>query len=130
MQWAQIRAELERACAAAKRRGVTQTMVAERGGLSGQNIVSRTLANDNLGPAAEILTRTIEGLGLSVSEFFSRVERRARGEHIPDEENVIEGSYAKPTTIHPPQDYIVDTIVQALQRSQLVRSSPKRRRKR
>jgi hypothetical protein len=41
----------------------------------GQNSVSRLLSNDHLGPSVEIFVRAVEGLGLSLSEFFAEFER-------------------------------------------------------
>jgi transcriptional regulator with XRE-family HTH domain len=61
--------------AAAKRAGATQESVAKAGGLRGQNVISKMLANRNRGPGIETFTRAVEGLGMTPSEFFLEVER-------------------------------------------------------
>src|SRR5262245_49990939 len=99
MEWAHIRAELERAYAEAKRRGLTQKHIAARGGLKGQNAVSKVLSNEKRGPTVEVFTKVVEGFGFSLSEFFTHLERRNRGE-LTDPEKFIQGSYAKATIVH------------------------------
>ena len=119
MDWVQIREHYRREFDAAKKqRRLTQKQVAEAGGLSGQNVISKLLQNENQGPAAEIVVNAIEGLGLSVSEFFARLERRARGEQGDD--IVLQGSFAKKTALQarPGKAFILATIVEALERAQ------------
>jgi transcriptional regulator with XRE-family HTH domain len=78
--WRQIRAEYRRAFLLAKSRGDTQTTIARRGGLIGdsgkvlQNVISNLLRNDRHGPTVEIFVQAVEGLGITVSEFFAAVE--------------------------------------------------------
>jgi transcriptional regulator with XRE-family HTH domain len=76
MDWTDIRTYYAELFAAARAAGVTQKEIADRGGLSGQNLISRMLANDKDGPTVETLIKAIEGLGISVAEFFAELERR------------------------------------------------------
>ena len=82
VEWKTIRAEYERAFRAAKLRGASQSSVALTGGLVDadgrpqQNVISKILSNDGLGPRVETFVHAVEGLGLSVSRFFARVEHR------------------------------------------------------
>jgi transcriptional regulator with XRE-family HTH domain len=73
MTWLEIRAHFI-ALHARSEAGVTQREIAERGGIKGQNSVSRLLANDKLGPSVETFVRAVEGLGLSVAQFFAEME--------------------------------------------------------
>src|SRR3954466_14007681 len=75
MEWKQIRATYERVFNNAKRGGATQESVAKAGGLRRQNAISKLLMNETLGPQVETFVRAVEGLGMSVSEFFALVER-------------------------------------------------------
>jgi transcriptional regulator with XRE-family HTH domain len=77
MTWREIRAHLAALHAEARAAGATQQAIADRGGIAGQNTVSRVLSNDKLGPSVEIFVRAIEGLGKSVSEFFLELEGQA-----------------------------------------------------
>lgn len=76
MRWTEIRAHLAALHAQAQSAGVTQKAIAQRGGIAGQNTVSRVLSNENLGPSVEIFVRALEGLGKSVSEFFAELEQQ------------------------------------------------------
>lgn len=58
---------------------IDQTKVAQRGQLSGQNVISKMRANRNQGPQVETFIRAIIGLGLKPSEFFQRLEARLSG---------------------------------------------------
>src|SRR4029077_7240854 len=79
MDWSLMREAYRRELkAATKTRGLNQQKVAAAGGLTGQNVVSKLLRNKNLGPAVEIFTKAVEGLGMPCSEFFARIERRVR----------------------------------------------------
>jgi transcriptional regulator with XRE-family HTH domain len=75
MRWMEIRAYFAVVYAQAQANGVTQQAIADRGGIAGQNSVSRLLSNDRLGPSVEIFVRAVEGLGLSLSEFFAEFEK-------------------------------------------------------
>lgn len=88
MTWLEIRAHLAAKHARAQATGVTQQAIAERGGIAGQNTVSRLLSNDKLGPSVEIFVRAIEGLGMSVAEFFSELEQQ--GSVAPRERSIAE----------------------------------------
>lgn len=74
MEWNRLRAHYERVFKEAKARGETQESVAKRGGLKNQNLISKMLDNDNLGPQAETFVRAIQGLGMTVSSFFEQIE--------------------------------------------------------
>jgi transcriptional regulator with XRE-family HTH domain len=58
----------------AKTEGLTQAMVAEAGGLPGQNAISRLVSNHKMGPSVETFTRAVQGLGIRVSQFFAELE--------------------------------------------------------
>jgi transcriptional regulator with XRE-family HTH domain len=79
MTWMEIRAHYAALHAQAQAAGQTQQAIADRGGIAGQNSVSRLLSNDNLGPSVEIFVRAVEGMGKSVSEFFLEIEQGALG---------------------------------------------------
>jgi transcriptional regulator with XRE-family HTH domain len=87
MDWKRIRAHYERAFRAARRRGLTQAKVAEAGGLKGQNVVSKLLANESKGPQVETFVKAVHGLGMPVSLFFAQLEQ-------PHEEHAIEAALA------------------------------------
>jgi transcriptional regulator with XRE-family HTH domain len=57
-----------------RKSGLTQTEVARRGDLSGQTAISKLLTNTKGGPSVDTFVRAIEGLGISLVEFFSGVE--------------------------------------------------------
>jgi transcriptional regulator with XRE-family HTH domain len=57
----------------------TQEEVAARGGIKGQNTISRMLRNTRRGPTMETLTKAVEGLGLSLVEFFAGIEESPAG---------------------------------------------------
>jgi len=61
----------------ARRAGVTQESVAKAGDLSGQNAISKLLANHNLGPSVETFIKAVKGLGKEVSVFFAEIEHAA-----------------------------------------------------
>lgn len=75
LTWFQIRDHYAALFAQLRQRGTTQEHVAEAGGLSGQNAISKLLTNDKLGPKVETFVKAIQGLGLSVSAFFAMLER-------------------------------------------------------
>ena len=75
MDWAQIRAHF---ATLAARTGLTQHLIAERGGLKGQGVVSKLLANAHLGPSVETFVRAVIGTGTKVSAFFAAIERDER----------------------------------------------------
>jgi transcriptional regulator with XRE-family HTH domain len=75
VDWEQIRRHYAARLADARRRGFTQKAVATAGKLSGQNAISKLLANENLGPSVETFVKAVTGLGLTVSEFFAEIER-------------------------------------------------------
>jgi transcriptional regulator with XRE-family HTH domain len=81
MTWSEIRAHFAALHAEARAAGTTQQAIADRGGIAGQNTVSRLLSNDKLGPSVEIFIRAIEGLGKPVSEFFAELEQ-GRGRSV------------------------------------------------
>lgn len=76
MDWALIRMHFATLHAAA---GLTQKAIAERGGLAGQNAISKLLNNTNLGPSVDTFVRALVGLGQSPAAFFAEVEALARG---------------------------------------------------
>lgn len=80
MRWTEIRDAYERSFRAAQKRGdgVTQESVAKAGGLKRQNLISKFLANDKLGPQVETFIRAVEGLGLRPSDFFRQIETGAK----------------------------------------------------
>jgi transcriptional regulator with XRE-family HTH domain len=77
MTWGEIRAHFIVIYARARAAGTTQQAIAARGGIAGQNSVSRLLSNDRLGPSVEIFVRALEGLGLTPSQFFAELEASA-----------------------------------------------------
>lgn len=68
VEWKQIRAAFIRARGARK-----QDEIATAGGLH-QSAISKLEANDNRGPAVETFVKAIQGLGMSPSAFFARIE--------------------------------------------------------
>jgi transcriptional regulator with XRE-family HTH domain len=64
----------------AQRDGITQKMIAARGGLTGQNLLSRLLTNRKLGPSVDTFLKAISGLGKPLSVFFAEVEAQERTE--------------------------------------------------
>jgi transcriptional regulator with XRE-family HTH domain len=74
MTWTEIRAHYAALYARAQAGGTTQKVIAARGGITGQNNVSRLLSNDRRGPSVEIFVHAVEGLGLSLSQFFAEME--------------------------------------------------------
>jgi transcriptional regulator with XRE-family HTH domain len=76
MNWNLVRDYYEELFVAAQREGTTQKAIADRGGLSGQNLISRLLKNTGGGPTVDTLFRAIEGLGFSVPDFFAAVAER------------------------------------------------------
>lgn len=74
--WTAIRAHY---AALLKQSDYTQAEVARRGGLAGQNVISRLLANTRRGPSVETLTRAIAGLGMSTADFFASLEAHRPG---------------------------------------------------
>lgn len=68
-KWATVRA------AFLKTRGTrSQAAIAKQAGLR-QNAISKLENNSNLGPAVEIFLNAVEGLGLTLSDFFLQLER-------------------------------------------------------
>jgi transcriptional regulator with XRE-family HTH domain len=59
--------------------GLSQKEVARRGGLSGNNAISRLLVNAKRGPSIETLTKAVTGLGLSLVDFFAGVDETRPG---------------------------------------------------
>jgi len=121
-----MRAHYVRALRAAKERGVTQQMVAAAGGLKNQNYVSKIKTAPRLGPAVEIFIRGIEGLGKPVSEFFAELE----GRQPEDRERQADVS-AAPVS-HEPADraFIIEAIIDTLQRGAAAPNRTPRRRRR
>jgi transcriptional regulator with XRE-family HTH domain len=78
MHWDLIRRHYAARLATAQRQGVTQQAVATAGQLSGQNAISKLLANHNLGPSVETFVKAVTGLGLDVSAFFAEIEQCGR----------------------------------------------------
>jgi transcriptional regulator with XRE-family HTH domain len=73
--WPDIRAHYERQFRAEKvARNLTQQEVAENGGLSRNNAISKLLSNHKLGPSVDTFVRAVQGLGISLSEFFASLE--------------------------------------------------------
>lgn len=83
MIWMEIRAHYAALHAQAQAAGVTQQAIAERGGLAGQNSVSRLLTNDKYGPTVEVFVRAVHGLGKPVSQFFIELEQETGGTLAP-----------------------------------------------
>jgi transcriptional regulator with XRE-family HTH domain len=71
MNWDTIRAHYAALLAES---GRTQHAVAVAGGLSGQNAISKLLANTKRGPSVETLVRAVIGLGVPLSVFFAALE--------------------------------------------------------
>jgi transcriptional regulator with XRE-family HTH domain len=67
MDWPTIRNHY---IALLRKSGDTQTAVARRGGLSGQNAISKLLANNHRGLTLETFAKAVDGLGLSLAEFL------------------------------------------------------------
>jgi transcriptional regulator with XRE-family HTH domain len=76
MKWTDIRSHYEAVFTETRQKGVTQAEVARRGGLPGQNAISKLLANRKRGPSAETFIGAVRGLGLPVSVFFAQLEGR------------------------------------------------------
>lgn len=74
--WKEIRAHYAALWRASE---LTQEQVARRGGLKGQNAISRLLRNTKRGPSVDTLTKAVEGLGLSLVEFFTDLEENRAG---------------------------------------------------
>ena len=72
MTWLQIRAHFKRVM---KERQLNQTQIARRGGWSNNSAISKLLVNDNLGPEVQTFARAVDGLGMSLSEFFVSLEQ-------------------------------------------------------
>lgn len=89
VEWTAIRRRYAELLAAAKAAGTTQESVAERGGLSGQNAISKLLRNNNLGPSVETFVRAVEGLGISVGTFFADLERAQEPVVVPPVEKAL-----------------------------------------
>ena len=86
MRWADIRSHYARLYARAQQRdGLTQQQIAIRGGLCGNNAISKLLANTRMGPTVETLCSAIEGLGMTVPEFFVELGAGARVTDAADE---------------------------------------------
>jgi transcriptional regulator with XRE-family HTH domain len=58
-----------------KSRGLNQDDVAKAGKIR-QGYISKLESNLNQGPSVEIFTKAVEGLGITVSEFFRQIERQ------------------------------------------------------
>jgi transcriptional regulator with XRE-family HTH domain len=76
MNWMEIRAHYAALHAQARAAGLTQKAIADRGGLSGQNAISKLLANTCMGPSVETFVRALHGLGKDVSTFFAELEQK------------------------------------------------------
>lgn len=75
LRWRDMLAAWTRIYDAKKEAGeLTQTLVAARGKLSGQNVISKMRDNQKQGPQAETFIRAIIGLGVRPSEFFRALE--------------------------------------------------------
>jgi transcriptional regulator with XRE-family HTH domain len=72
MDWPHIRDHYIRLFKIADR---TQDEVAKAAKLSGQNAISRLLANEKLGPSVETFIKAILGLGITPSQFFAALEQ-------------------------------------------------------
>jgi transcriptional regulator with XRE-family HTH domain len=59
--------------------GLSQQEVARRGGLKRNNGISRLLKNTKRGPSVDTLTKAVDGLGLSLGEFFAGIEESRPG---------------------------------------------------
>jgi transcriptional regulator with XRE-family HTH domain len=91
MTWTEIRAYYAALYAEARAGGVTQKDIADRGGIAGQNTVSRLISNDRLGPSVEIFVRAVEGLGKSLSGFFGELEQIERAIEDPPPDRTTGG---------------------------------------
>jgi transcriptional regulator with XRE-family HTH domain len=74
MTWEEIRARYAALLVAS---GATQHAVAAAGGLSGQNAISKLVANTKRGPSVETFIRAVQGLGIPLSTFFAALETPA-----------------------------------------------------
>lgn len=74
MTWDKIRARYTTLLVAS---GRTQHEVAAAGGLSGQNAISKLVANTKRGPSVETFIRAVHGLGIPLSTFFAALEASA-----------------------------------------------------
>lgn len=71
VDWSLIRQHFK---AERKRRRLTQTRVAEKGGLD-QSAISKMEGDVTYTPQVDTFTKAVEGLGASVSSFFAELER-------------------------------------------------------
>ena len=69
--WTTLRTHFKAQLAAS---GLTQAEVARRGGLSGQNAISKLLANTRRGPSVETWLRALKGLGLTLDDVVANLE--------------------------------------------------------
>jgi hypothetical protein len=81
---------------------LTQDEVAKAGALSGQNAISRLLANEKLGPAVETFINAILGLGITPSQFFATLEQTDRAAVSSTSESCQRGSPHVPSPTSPP----------------------------
>jgi len=91
--WKRINAQLARVITEARRRGATQERIAENGGLQ-QNAISKMLANPNKGPSVETFVRAVRGCGMSLQEFFARLEQSEPAPRQPEPGSTYVGSLA------------------------------------
>jgi len=91
--WKRINRHLARVITDARRRGVTQERIAENGGLQ-QNAISKMLANQNRGPSVETFVRAVRGCGMSLQEFFARLEQSEPAPRAPEPGATFVGSLA------------------------------------
>jgi DNA-binding phage protein len=84
MRWKDVQAHYRKLFYQGKReRQLTQAAIATAAGLA-QPDVSRLMSMEgDDGPQVDTLLRAVEGLGISVSEFFSQIERRTNGDLLP-----------------------------------------------
>jgi transcriptional regulator with XRE-family HTH domain len=54
--------------------GLSQAEVARRGGLKRNNAISRLIVNAKRGPSVATLMKAVDGLGLSLADFFAGLE--------------------------------------------------------
>jgi transcriptional regulator with XRE-family HTH domain len=73
MEWLAIRNRFIRLREA---RDLTQQEVAEKGKIK-QGAISKLESNLNQGPSVETFVKAVEGLGLTLTEFFAQIERRS-----------------------------------------------------
>ena len=134
MDWKDIRAHYVRALRTARDRGLTQQKVAAAGGLKGQNYISKIKTAPRLGPAVELFIRAIEGLGIPVSVFFAELEGRQPPvvrEHQLHYDAV--SPPLKPTDHDSDRTFIVNAVIETLQRgaaASVQTPRPRRRKKR